>query len=101
MVEPVLEIGNKMVERMVGIIMSGYATGAVTEKEMVASIWAKCAAEEDNHMIAAMATAAMFQLANARKWDLVLAKPDGTRVVIHCDTEEEQTARALEIAKSK
>jgi len=101
MAEPLLEIGDKMVGRMVELIVEGYVTGEVTETEMVASIFRKCVEERHPEMVAAMATAAMFQLANATKWDLVLAKPDGTRVVIHCDTEEEQTARALEIAKSE
>jgi len=52
-------------------------------------------------MTAAMLTAAVFRIAKASKWNLVLGRPDGTRVIIPCDTEEEQRARALEIMKEQ
>jgi hypothetical protein len=93
-----LSIGDRMIKGLVELIIGGYARDT-SEQVMVATIWKKTV-DENPHLIGAMLTAALFQLAQATKWDLVLARPDGTRVALHCDTEEEQTARALEIARS-
>lgn len=88
-----LEIGDKMIERLIGLITAGYGRD-VPEVEMVNSIFRKCVEEKHPDVIATMLTAALFQLANETKWDLVLVKPDKTRVVVHCENEVEQAARA-------
>ena len=94
-----LGIGDKMIEGLVEVITNGYARG-LPEQQMVATLWSKTV-DENPHLIGAMLVAALFQLAQGTKWDLVLVRPDGTRVALHCDSEEEQTARALEIMEAE
>ena len=94
-----LAIGDRMNRALIEVITNGYARG-VSEEQMVTSVWKK-AVDENPHLLGAMVVAALFQLAQATEWDLVLARPDGTRVMLHCDSKEEQTARALEIAKGQ
>ena len=92
-----LAIGDRMIQGLIEVITSGYARD-LPEEQMAASIW-KLTVDENPHLLGAMVVAALFQLAQVTEWDLVLARPDGTRVMLHCDSKEEQTARALEIMR--
>lgn len=98
--QALLKVGTTMNDRLISVITTGYAKGDSTEDEMIMTIYDNLCLLP-SRQIAAHAMAGLIALAQATKWDLVLARPDGTRVVIHCDTEEEQTARALEIAKGQ
>ena len=103
-----------MVNRLIDVVIAGYARGE-PEGAMVHSIYDGIMAHnrdtartgdkrdyrKEREMTAAMLTAAVFRIAKASKWNLVLGRPDGTRVIIPCDTEEEQRARALEIMKEQ
>ena len=89
-----------MNDRLIGAIISGYAKGDATEDEMIMTIYDQLCLLP-TRQIAAHAMAGMFALARATKWDLVLVKPDGTRVVIHCEDEAEQAARAKEIVEGQ
>lgn len=92
--QELLKVGTTMNDRLISAITSGYAKGDATEDEMIMMIFDNLC-QLPPRQIAAHAMAGMFALAKARKWDLVLGRPDGTRVVIPCDTEEEQAERAL------
>jgi len=98
--QKLLEIGDTMLGRLIQVVIEGYAKQE-PEDEMVLttfhSIEDHIALPTGTGLTAAMLTAAIFQIAKDSKWNLVMENKNGTRVVIHCDTEEEQNARALAI----
>lgn len=93
--QKLLEVGTAMMHRLVGAIERGYVEGQDENKVIMAIFDPMC--EHPIRMVSAMCTAAMFELARNSKWDLVMENANGTRVVIHCDTEEEQERKALQI----
>ena len=90
-----LKVGIRMNDRLIEAITAGYSHGE-DEETMILTVYNELC-NEPLRKTAAHALAGIFAQAQARKWDLVMENVNGTRVVIHCDTEEEQERKALKI----
>jgi hypothetical protein len=97
--QELLKVGTTMNNRLIDAVTAGLAHGEDQEQVILTIYHELC--NQPQRQTAAHALAGIFTQAQARRWDLVLARSDGTRVIIHCDTREEQVERALEIAKSQ